>query len=104
MTTIPNLNIVIQQGGAAREVQNIKAHAQDASQTIAVQQPAKEIVRQTTVQNTDQSDAVQSDQQQALAGKERKRKKKRKQQGPQERVKEDHCDPDAPGQLLDTTA
>ena len=104
MTTIPNLNVVIQQGGAAREVQNIKAHTQDVSQTIAVQQPAKEIIKQTTVQNTDHSDHVQADQEKAFAGQTRKRKKKRDEQEADDRENEDHFDPEAPGQLLDTKA
>ncbi|MBU0995496.1 MAG: hypothetical protein KJ737_23620 [Proteobacteria bacterium] len=102
MTTIPNLNVVVQQGSVARDTQNIRPHAQDSSQTIAVQQPEKEIAKQTTVQDSSNSDTIQADQEKNLAGPNNHRKKNKKKKKPDDEIKEVEFDPEAPGQLLDT--
>ena len=103
MTTIPNLNVVVQQGSVARDTQNLRPQVHDATQAAAVQQPEKEAEKQTTVQDSSDSDSIQADQEKSFAGGKRRRKEKKKKK-PDEEIKEAAFDPDAPGQLLDTKA
>lgn len=56
MTTIPNLNIVIQQGGAAREVHNIRSQPFDSAQAAASMQPDRELVKREQVQESDENE------------------------------------------------
>ena len=62
MTTIPNLNVVVQQGSVARDTQNLRPQVNDVNQPGAVQQPEKEAEKQTTVQDSSESDGIQADQ------------------------------------------
>ncbi len=52
MTTIHNIGIVIQSGSAASEAQQIKHHQTDPSHIAASHQPAKNVIEQTSVQET----------------------------------------------------
>ncbi len=102
MTTIPNLNVVVQQGSTARDTQNLRQQGQDNSQALANTQPEKETEQRTTVQNTNESDAIKADQEKS--SKEEEQKKKKKKAGQEDEVEEVESDPDAPGQLLDVQA
>lgn len=55
MTGISNVNIVIQQGDVARDVQQMKAGHQDSSQVAASVQPEKEVKERTQVQQSPDS-------------------------------------------------
>ncbi|TWI72396.1 hypothetical protein LZ24_01538 [Desulfobotulus alkaliphilus] len=55
MTTIPNLNMVIQQGGAVREAHNLKAQPYDSSQAANAVQPEREARRREEVQLSEEA-------------------------------------------------
>ncbi len=102
MTTIPNLNVVVQQGGAARDAQNIRPQSQDASQVVAAQQTDKETEQRNTVQDSNESEALKQKKKKSTASEHEKKKKKKKKD--ESEVEEVEVDPDAPGQLLDIQA
>ena len=104
MTTIPNLNVVVQQGSTARDTQNIRQQNQEASQVVAASQPEKDTEQMTTVQGSNESEKIKTDQEKSSREKEEEGKKKKKKAGENEEVKEVEFDPDAPGQLLDIQA
>lgn len=99
MTTIPNLNVVVQQGSTARDTQNIKQHTQDPGQVAAVPQPGKENTKLTTVQTTNESEKLRTDKEKNSEKKEQKKKKKKddKEESKDALLK----DPNSPGGLLD---
>ncbi|MFH2065757.1 MAG: hypothetical protein ABIK15_11225 [Pseudomonadota bacterium] len=91
MTTISNLNIVVQQGDIAREAtQSTKSQPMDPRQLTAAQQQEKDQAALSSVPESEQSDAVTPD-------KEQREKKKREKE-------EAEKNPDSPGRLLDTIA
>ncbi len=53
MTTISNLNIVVQQSGGAKNAQNVRHTIQDPSQLAAAQQREKELQQRTTIQQSE---------------------------------------------------
>ncbi|MCW7752368.1 hypothetical protein OOT00_00010 [Desulfobotulus sp. H1] len=55
MTTIPNLNMVIQQGGAVREAHNLKAQPYDSAQAALAVQPEREARRREEVQLSEEA-------------------------------------------------
>ena len=73
MTTISNLNIVLQQEGGAREVQNIQHAVNDQNHVVSAHQKEKDIQQQTTVQQSDQSERTKAEEESS-----EKRKQKRK--------------------------
>jgi hypothetical protein len=99
MTTIPNLNVVVQQGHKAIEAQNVRNPAQE-SNLASVLQPEKEDTKRTTVQEFEESDHVQLDSENSGGkGKNpRKREKRKKAKAPAEKPRE------GSGRLLDTIA
>ena len=50
MTTVPNLNIVIQQGSHALKIHNVQISGLDVSQLAASDQPEREALQRSTVQ------------------------------------------------------
>ncbi len=55
MTTISNLNIVLQQEGGAREAQNIRHAVNNQNHVVSANQKEKDNQQQTTVQQSNQS-------------------------------------------------
>ncbi len=54
MTTIPNLNIVVQQGDLVRETQNIRNQALDSSQLSALERLEEENRKRNSVSETEE--------------------------------------------------
>ena len=61
MTTLSNMNIVVQQSGSAKEVQNFRHTTQEYNQVIATQQREKDVQQRTTVQLSEDSKRTQLD-------------------------------------------
>jgi hypothetical protein len=97
MTTIPNLNIVIQQGDIARESQNVKNHGLEASQRAAAERLEWEDKKRTEVPEAEETEKT-------LFNKEKSGEGKRKpdQRGERKQKEKKDADPDSPGRLLDT--
>lgn len=103
MTTISNLNIVMQQEGSARETQNARHAAVDKqNQLISADQKEKDIQQQTTVQQSNQSERIRAEKD-PKDKRERKRKNRRSSNRaagatePKRRLRQ-------AGELLDTVA
>lgn len=99
MTTISNVNQVVQQGDMARDAsQNVKSQPMDPSQLSAAEQQAKDQAAMSSVPESEESDAITLD-------KEQREKEKRKQAAAaKKKKKEPEKNPDSPGRLLDTIA
>jgi hypothetical protein len=63
VTTVSDMNIVVQQGGNVRDVQQIRHPSSDVSQLAAAQQPEKEVLQRTTVAGSDEAEKLALDQQ-----------------------------------------
>jgi hypothetical protein len=61
MTTISNLNIVLQQEGGAREAQNIRHAVNNQNHVVSADQKEKENQQQTTVQHSNQSEGTKTE-------------------------------------------
>lgn len=96
MTTIPNVNIVVQQAGAAHEAQT---HRNQPHETVAapMQQAANEAEVRTTVQQSEAGEKLKADEEKRRRKDSESRQRKKKKRSKNE-------DPDGPGYLLDTTA
>lgn len=101
MTTIPNLNIVIQQGDIAREAQNVRNQGLEASQQAAAERLEWEEKKRTVVPETEETEKTLFNKDKSGDGKrspeERGERKQREQTS-----ENDSYDPDSPGRLLDT--
>jgi len=100
MTTVPGHNVVIQQSGVAQELTHQANSPKPSPEQAAAQQEAGQQVKNTTVQEFDESEKLKTKKEKdalrrRLHLKEKKEKKK------QEDLEQD---PDAPGRLLDTMA
>lgn len=101
MTTISNLNIVVQQGDLARDAQNIKNQALDTAQLAALERLEKENKLKNSVRETEEAEKVLlnndlSDRKNKGSGQHQEKKKKRTDE---ETEKKSHDDT---GRLLDT--
>jgi hypothetical protein len=100
MTTVPGHNIVIQQSGAAQEATHQAHSPKPSPEQAAAQQQASELVKNTTVQEFDESERLKSKKE-----KEALRRKLKAEKARRRKQKEDlDLDPDATGKILDTTA
>lgn len=79
MTTIPNLNIVVQQGDLVRETQNIRNQALDSSQLSALERMEEEDRKRSSVAETEEIEKM-------ILNKDSSREKKNK--GEQEKKSE----------------
>jgi hypothetical protein len=61
MSTISNMNIVIQHSDSAKNVQNIRHAAEEFNQLAVAQQKEKEVKQRTTVQQSEDPKQVESD-------------------------------------------
>ena len=99
MTTVPGHNIVIQQSGAAQELTQQAHSPKPSPEQAAAQQEVNERVKNTTVQEFEESERLKAkkekDAQQKNEEEERKKREKRRQA-----LEED---PEATGRILDTT-
>jgi len=103
MTTISNINIVVQQGDAAKEAQNVRNQPLDPKQATFAQQQEKEMELRETVQEPEGSDKIKRHEERT--GKEKQEKGKEKQEDTKAEAKKDlerESDPEATGRLLDT--
>jgi len=102
MTTISNINIVVQQGDAAKDAQNIKTQPLDPKQVTFSQQQEKETEQRKTVHESEEKEKISPDQERQDS-----RKRDSKKEGKKEDVnkgKEVESDPEATGRILDTIA
>jgi len=99
MTTISDVNIVVQQGNSAREAQNTRTQPLDPNQMTVAQQQEKESEQRTTVSESDESDRINPDQERESRQKKQNDSKKKDQ-----KEIEAEMNPDATGSLLDTIA
>ena len=99
MTTISNLNIVIQQGDTAREVQNDRLQPQHVNQVAETLRHEKQNeVQMTTVQEFDAYDELHPD-----GGNNQKRRLRFRKKKKEKPVRKANTD-DRTGRLIDTLA
>ena len=98
MTTIPNLNIVVQQTGKVQETHNLRNQPHEVAVPLTKQE-LKNVETRTTVQHTDESDKLNPDRHKKKGGNLSKKKKKKKlgKQNKQDK-------PDGSGSILNTIA
>lgn len=100
MTTIPNLNIVVQQGDLVRETQNIRNQALDSAQLSALERLEEENRKRNSVSETEETEKM-------LLNKDSSEEKKNKPE-PKNLKKREHKDENkdsklnSTGRLLDT--
>jgi len=61
VTTISNMNIVVQQSGGAKNAQNIRHATQEYNHLVATQQKEKDIQQQTTIQQSEDAEPAKLD-------------------------------------------
>jgi hypothetical protein len=101
MTTISNVNIVVQQGDMARDAsQHVRPQSMDTSQLTAAEQQEKDRTARSSVPESEESGAIVPDKEQ----REKERKKKEVSLKKEKKVTEKATkqDLDSPGRLLDT--
>ncbi len=99
MTTIPTHNIIMQQSVTAHDAIHHNKPLQPDPGQVAAQHAVEEAIENTSVQESEEYEKLNSDKgksQLKFEGKKKKKKRKKKLDNDQ--------DPDAPGNLLDTMA
>lgn len=103
MTTIPNLNVVIQQGGNARDAQNVRNQPQHTNSYVENQMPDKIQEKRTTVNEFEEAERsklnADKEGKKSYLRKRREASKKRKKK---EKKKARFEHPNGSGRLLDT--
>ena len=102
MTSISNLNIVLQQEGGAREVQNIRQAVENQNHLVSADQKEKNIQQQTTVQQSNQSERTRTEKDPSEKRNQR-RKNRRFRQGSANTPNRKGY-PDGAGKLVNTVA
>lgn len=102
MTTIPNLNIVIQQGDSVRDSHNIRNQTLDAAQQTAFQRLEEEDKKRTQVSQTEETEKVLFNKEASGEGKRRQEQREARKKQTEESRQKQTVDPDAPGRLLNT--
>ncbi len=100
MTTVPGHNLVIQQSGTAQELSNQTQASKSSPEQATAQQEANELVKNSTVQEFDESEKVKTKKEKD----EQRRRQELAQKQKKKQQEEKELDPDATGKLLDTTA
>ncbi len=104
MTTIPNLNVVIQQGGSARDAQNVRNQPQYTNSNVENQVPDKIQAQRTTVLENEQPEEAKlhkDKNEESRAGKrQRKRIAAKKKKKMKKAAKNENYD--GTGRFLDT--
>ncbi len=99
MTTIPNLNVVIQQGGNARDAQNVKNQPQNVF--AEPQTPDKAIERLSTVNEFEESEKTKFEKDKEESSK-RREKKNLRMKSKEKKKKKNFENPEGIGRLLNT--
>ncbi len=99
MTNIPGHNQIFQQSGVAQELSQQANAPKPGPEQAATQQQAQQVVQNSTVQNTDESELLKEKKEKEETRQMRKAQK-RKKRNQKEKLA---LDPDATGRLLDTT-
>lgn len=99
MTTIPNMNIVVQQGGSARDAQNVRNQVQNPNQLAAAEIPDKEVVKRTVVHESEEKERSKFEKDSSEKRKEYQLQQERKKK---KQVSEEKKAPKETGRLLDT--
>ena len=102
MTTISNINIVVQQGDAAKDTQNIKNQPLDSKQVTFSQQQEKETEQRKTVHESEEKEKITPDQERK--GSQKREAKKESKKVEERKDKDIESDPEATGRILDTIA
>ncbi len=102
MTTISNLNAIVQHGDSALETQNVKNQTIESSH-VAATVKEKEEEQNKAVQESDNSEQIKTDQESA-GTKERRKRKKKKKADTETESEQDEENPDKTGGLVDTVA
>lgn len=102
MTTISNINIVVQQGEPAKEAQHVRNPQLDAHQLTPAQQAQKEMEARGTVNESEESEKIKTDQEES--GERERSEQERKKKKQQQENLPDEGNPDGTGRLLDTIA
>ena len=103
MTTIPNLNVVIQQGGNARDAQNVRNQPQHTNSYVENQMPDKINETRTTVNELEEKERSKLNKdkegKKSYLRKKREASEKKKKTG-KKKARFEH--PNGSGRLLDT--
>jgi hypothetical protein len=103
MTTISNINIVVQQGDTIKDAQNIKNQPLDPKEVTFAQQQEKEKELRETVHESESTEKIKPDEERT--DKKKQNSGKEEKEGKKAEVKKDteqESDPEAKGRLLDT--
>jgi len=103
MTTIPNLNMVIQQGDAIRDSHNIKNQVLESTQNTVFERLADDDKKRTVVAQAEEAEKIFLANEQRGGGK-FKRERKVERKNKIRASMEETTDPDGPGRLLNTVA
>lgn len=98
MTSIPGHNLVIQQSGVAQELAHQVASPKPSPEQAAALQEAGEILKNSTVQEFEESDKLKLKKEKEHLGARQKQEEKKK----KKRQEELEQDPDATGKLVNT--
>ncbi len=101
MTTIPNLNMVIQQGDAIRDSHNIKNQVLESTQNTVFERLAEDDKKRTVVSQAEEAEKIFLANEQRGGGKFKREKKLERKKKNQDAMVET-IDPDGPGRLLNT--
>jgi hypothetical protein len=101
MTTISNMNIVVQQSGGAKNAQNVRHMTQEYTHLMATQQKEKDLQQRTTVQHSEDADQTKLDKDRPDKRRKRRRHKDRRRGEPSGASVQESKDS---GKLLDTVA
>ena len=81
MSTISNVNIVLQQGDGAKDAHNTRHASQEHSQVTAAQQKEKDAEQQATIQQPNHSEDVKFENTSREGSNRRHRRKSKKKKG-----------------------
>nr|NJM03806.1 hypothetical protein [Desulfobacula sp.] len=98
MTSIPGHNLVIQQSGVAQEMAHPASSPKPSPEQAAALQAAGELLKNSTVQEFEESDRLELKKEKEPLGAREKQEKQKK----RKRREELEQDPDATGKLVDT--
>ena len=104
MSTISNLNIVLQQEGGAREAQNVRQGANSQNHVVAENQKEKDIQQQTTVQESDQAERTKPEKELTEKRKRKRKKPRSTRQSDADSDRDRKRGPGEAGKLVNTVA
>lgn len=87
MSTIPSVNVVVQQGSRALKAQNSQQHPVSPDQHALARAPEKEVAARTTVQQSDDAEKMKFERERSGGKNEREPKKRKGAEEEEEGVK-----------------